>query len=83
MTLEETRIAEKMQLAAGSSARINHYFIPFCSRLSKRNVTGVLLTEDQIQSWINSRTQKKKAKGTPTNKYLEQEARLINEGKSG
>lgn len=29
---------------------------------SKRSTTGILLTEDQIQSWINTRTQKKKTK---------------------
>jgi hypothetical protein len=54
----------------------------FC--FSKRNITGGLLTDDQIQSWINSRTQKKKkkGKGTPTEKDLEQE-RLINKEKSG
>jgi hypothetical protein len=32
----------------------------FC--FSKRDITGGLLTDDQIQSWINSRTQKKKKK---------------------
>jgi hypothetical protein len=45
---------------------------------SKRDVTGLLLTEDQIQAWINSETQrkKKKGKGKPTEKDKEQ-ARLV------
>jgi hypothetical protein len=30
----------------------------FC--YSKKSTTGMLLSEDQIQSWISSRTQKKK-----------------------
>ena len=55
----------------------------FC--FAKGNITGVLLTDDQIQAWINSRMQKKKkkkAKGKPTEKDLEQEG-LINKGESG
>jgi hypothetical protein len=45
---------------------------------SKRDVTGLLLTEDQIQAWINSETQrkKKKGKGQPTETEKEQ-ARLV------
>jgi hypothetical protein len=48
----------------------------FCR--SKRDVTGMQLTEDQIQAWINSETQRKKKKGTgkPTEKDKEQ-ARLV------
>jgi hypothetical protein len=34
----------------------------FC--FSKRNTTGMLLLEDQIQSWINSTTKKKKKERT-------------------
>ena len=44
----------------------------------KRNVIGLLLTEDQIQASINLETQrkKKKGKGKPTEKDKEQ-ARLV------
>jgi hypothetical protein len=50
---------------------------------SKRLTTGMLLIEDQIQSWINSETKRKKkrAKGMPTEKDLE-ESRLISERSS-
>ena len=50
----------------------------FC--FSKWRVTGMLLTEDQIQAWINTRTQwkKKQAAGRPTEKDIEQE-RMIRE----
>jgi hypothetical protein len=53
----------------------------FC--FSKGDITGVLLTDDQIQAQINSRMQnkKKKAEGKPTEKDLEQH--LNNKGKSG
>jgi hypothetical protein len=45
----------------------------FC--FSKRHTTGMLLAEDQIQSWINSRTQKKKnaSKGSRTEKEKEED----------
>jgi hypothetical protein len=44
---------------------------------SKRNMTGLLLTDDQIQAWINSQTQtRKKKKGGFSKKDLEQ-ARLV------
>ena len=46
----------------------------FC--YSKKSTTGMLLSEDQIQSWISSRTQKKKkkSKGVRTKKdFVEDE----------
>jgi hypothetical protein len=47
----------------------------FCC--AKRYTAGMLLSGDQIQSWINGRTQKKKNdKGKPTRKYIEED-RLI------
>jgi hypothetical protein len=44
----------------------------------KRDTNGMLLSDDQIQAWINSRTQKKKkqSKGQQTEKDIE-EARLV------
>jgi hypothetical protein len=44
----------------------------------KRDTNGMLLSDDQIQAWINSRTQKKKkqSKGKQTDKDIE-EARLV------
>ena len=45
---------------------------------SKRQTTGMLLTVDQIHSWINSRTQKRKKreKGMQTEKDIEQERQI-------
>jgi hypothetical protein len=47
---------------------------------SKRHTTGMLLTEDQIQSWINTETQRRKkgSKVRSTDKDLE-ESRLVAE----
>jgi hypothetical protein len=48
----------------------------FC--FSKRYTTGMLLADDQIQSWINSRTQKKKnaSKGSRTEKEKEEDSMI-------
>jgi hypothetical protein len=50
----------------------------FC--YAKRDTSGMLLAEDQIQSWINSRTQKKKKgnRGQQTDKDIE-ENRLVDD----
>jgi hypothetical protein len=53
----------------------------FC--YSKRTTNGLLLSEDQIQSWINTRTQKKKKKNKEPSKKEQEQARLIAELGSG
>ncbi len=45
---------------------------------SKRKNTGMMVADDQIQSWINSRTQKKKnaSKGKRTQKEKEEDVMI-------
>jgi hypothetical protein len=54
----------------------------FC--YTKRDTSGMLLAEDQIQSWVNSRTQKKKkeTQGQQTDKDIEENRLVDGLGKS-
>ncbi len=61
---------------------MNESYLFFLKRLVSmsvlRHATGMLFAEDQIQSWINSRTQKKKnaSKGKRTQKEKEEDVMI-------